>query len=89
MAEQPLLQVRDLHTSFYTMDGVARAVYPAHTPVDGDTIFVMATGERTEPGDVLVLGVFAADVVAQAIVRAARQATGIPGFPAARDVERR
>jgi L-aminopeptidase/D-esterase-like protein len=67
-------------------DGVARAVYPAHTPVDGDTIFTMATGERSEPGDVLILGVFAADVVAQAIVRAARQAEGIPGFPASRDL---
>ncbi|MGE5359546.1 MAG: P1 family peptidase [Bacteroidales bacterium] len=70
-------------------DGVARAVYPAHTPVDGDTIFAMATGERSEPADVLVLGVFAADVVSQAIVRAVRQATGIAGFPAARDLERR
>lgn len=69
-------------------DGVARAVYPSHTPVDGDTMFAMATGERSEPGDVLVLGVFAADVVAQAIVRAARQATGVPGFPAVRDLGR-
>jgi L-aminopeptidase/D-esterase-like protein len=67
-------------------DGVSRAVYPAHTPVDGDTIFTMATCERSEPGDVLLLGVFAADVVAQAIVRAARQAEGIPGFPASRDL---
>ncbi len=68
-------------------DGVARAVYPAHTPVDGDTIFALATGERTEPGEVLKIGVFAADVVVEAILRAARQATGIPGFPAARDLK--
>jgi L-aminopeptidase/D-esterase-like protein len=67
-------------------DGLARALYPAHTTVDGDTIFAIATGERAEPGDVLTLGVFAADVVAQAIVRAARQAVGIPGYPAARDL---
>lgn len=67
-------------------DGVARAVYPTHTPVDGDTIFALATGER-EASDVLKVGVFAADVVAQAIVRAARQATGIPGYPAARDLK--
>jgi len=69
-------------------DGLARALYPAHTPVDGDTIFALATGERTDAGDVLKIGVFAADVVAEAIVRAARQATGIPGYPAARDLRK-
>jgi L-aminopeptidase/D-esterase-like protein len=68
-------------------DGLARALYPTHTPVDGDTIFALATGER-ESADVLKIGVFAADVVAQAIVRAAREATGIPGYPAARDLTR-
>jgi L-aminopeptidase/D-esterase-like protein len=69
-------------------DGLARAIYPTHTPVDGDTIFALATGER-ESGDVLTIGVFAADVVAEAILRAARQATSIPGYPAARDLEKR
>jgi L-aminopeptidase/D-esterase-like protein len=69
-------------------DGLARALYPAHTTVDGDTIFVIATGQRPEQGDVFTLGVFAADVVAQAIVRAARQAVGIPGYPAARDLRK-
>ncbi len=67
-------------------DGLARALYPTHTLVDGDTIFALATGERSDAGDVLKLGVFGADVVAQAILRAARQATGIPGYPAARDL---
>ncbi len=67
-------------------DGLARALYPTHTPVDGDTIFALATGER-EAADVLKVSVFAADVVAQAIVRAALQATGIPGYPAARDLK--
>lgn len=67
-------------------DGVARAIYPAHTPGDGDAMFALATGERQEPGDMLALSVVVADVVAQAIVRAARQATSIPGYPAARDL---
>jgi L-aminopeptidase/D-esterase-like protein len=70
-------------------DGLARAIYPTHTPVDGDTIFALATGERTEPANLLTLGSLAADVVAEAIVRAARQATGIPGYPAARDMEKK
>ncbi len=66
-------------------DGVARALYPAHTAADGDTIFALATGER-DAAEVMTLGVFAADVVVQAILRAAQQATGIPGYPAARDL---
>lgn len=68
-------------------DGLARAVSPAHTPGDGDTIFALATGELDGVADVGVVGALAAEVVADAIVRAARQATGIPGFPAARDLQ--
>jgi L-aminopeptidase/D-esterase-like protein len=42
------------------------------------------------PGDADVgkIGALAADVIAEAIVRAARQATSIPGYPAARDLHR-
>ncbi|MGA9533537.1 MAG: P1 family peptidase [Anaerolineales bacterium] len=66
-------------------DGVARAVRPAHTMFDGDTIFALATGEVDS--DVNVVGTFAAEVVVAAILRAVRQADGIPGFPSAREVE--
>ena len=67
-------------------DGLARAVSPVHTPVDGDTIFALATGARTQPADVLTIGALAADAMAEAVVRAVRAATGIPGYPAARDL---
>lgn len=67
-------------------DGLARAVVPAHTSVDGDTIFAMATGRRQAADDVDLIGALAADQMAQAIVRAVRAATGIPGYPAARDL---
>ena len=67
-------------------DGYARAIVPAHTMGDGDTIFALATGTRTGPADLLTIGALAAEVMADAIVRAARQATGIPGYPAARDL---
>ena len=70
-------------------DGLARAIVPVHTPVDGDTLFALATGTRSQPSDVLTIGALAADAVAEAVVRAVRAATGIPGFPAARDVERK
>jgi L-aminopeptidase/D-esterase-like protein len=68
-------------------DGYARALYPAHLTVDGDTVFALATGTRTGAVDLDQLGTLAADAVADAIVRAARAATGIPGYPAARDMK--
>jgi L-aminopeptidase/D-esterase-like protein len=66
-------------------DGFARAIAPIHTPRDGDTIFELATGELPDQADVLRIGALAADVMSEAIVRAAQQATSIPGYPAARD----
>ena len=68
-------------------DGLARAVRPAHTPVDGDTIFALATGGLTAPASLLHVGALAADATAQAIVRAVRAARGVPGYPAVRDLE--
>jgi L-aminopeptidase/D-esterase-like protein len=67
-------------------DGFARAISPAHTPFDGDTIFALATGTQQGAVDLLTVGALAADVMAEAVVRAARVATGIPGYPAARDL---
>ncbi len=67
-------------------DGFARAITPVHTPVDGDTIFVLATASNTAPADVGQIGAVAADVMASAIVRAARQATSVTGYPALRDL---
>jgi L-aminopeptidase/D-esterase-like protein len=67
-------------------DGFARAISPAHTPADGDTIFALATGTLPGEGNVMLLGTLAAEVMADAVVRAAREATGIPGYPAARDL---
>jgi L-aminopeptidase/D-esterase-like protein len=67
-------------------DGFARAIYPSHTMGDGDTIFALATGTQTGGVDVSRVGALAAQVIADAIVRAAKQATSIPGYPAARDL---
>ncbi len=68
-------------------DGYARSIYPSHLMIDGDAIFTLATGRRAESVDVNRLGALAADVVSEAIVRAARAATAIPGYPAARDIK--
>ena len=69
-----------------THDGYARAIAPVHTPVDGDTVFVLATGGRPGRADAGQIGALAADVMATAIVRAAEQATSVPDFPAVRDL---
>jgi L-aminopeptidase/D-esterase-like protein len=68
-------------------DGYARAIAPAHTPVDGDAIFVLATGALAGPADTGQIGALAADVTASAIVRAAREATAVAGYPAVRDLK--
>lgn len=65
-------------------DGIARAVHPAHTMLDGDTLFTLATGQVE--ADVNIVGAFAAEVVAQAIVRAVLTAEPAGGLPAARDM---
>jgi L-aminopeptidase/D-esterase-like protein len=67
-------------------DGYARAISPVHTPGDGDTIFALATGTRTGEANVGLIGALAAEVMADAIVRAAREATGVAGIPALRDL---
>jgi L-aminopeptidase/D-esterase-like protein len=68
-------------------DGYARAISPVHTPGDGDTVFALSTGVHESDASLTIVGALAAEVMADAIVRAARQATGLPGFPAARDLE--
>lgn len=67
-------------------DGYARAISPVHTLNDGDTVFALATGRWDGQADVSVVGALAAEAMADAIVRAATQATGLPGVPAARDL---
>jgi L-aminopeptidase/D-esterase-like protein len=65
-------------------DGLARIVRPAHTLLDGDTIFALATGQRR--ADVSIVGAFAAEVTAEAILRAVRAARPAGGLPAASGV---
>lgn len=65
-------------------DGLARAVRPAHTPFDGDTIFALATG--THPANFGVVGAYAALATERAIREAVRQAQSLGGLPALRDL---
>lgn len=69
-------------------DGFARAINPVHLPFDGDAIFSLATGRLEGEHSIATIGALAADAMAAAIVRAARQAEASQGIPAARDLGR-
>ena len=67
-------------------DGLARAISPSHTIGDGDTVFALATGRWPGRADTSIVGALAADVLAEAIVRAAARTQGLGGLPSARDL---
>ena len=64
-------------------DGLARAIYPSHTPMDGDIVFAASTGKRPLADPIIALadlGALAANALARAIARAVYEATALP-FP--------
>ncbi|OBK38662.1 hypothetical protein A5659_14105 [Mycobacterium sp. 1165196.3] len=80
-------------------DGLARSIRPAHTPVDGDTVFVLATGAVEVPPATdapaafspetrlaTEVGIAAADCLAQAVLGGVLAAESIAGIPSYRDV---
>jgi L-aminopeptidase/D-esterase-like protein len=66
-------------------DGIARTVRPAHSPGDGDAVFVLATGDVAEQVNPGLVGAFAARAVERAVLRAVREARGLAGVPSARE----
>jgi len=72
--------------------GLSRAIYPVHTPLDGDIVFALSTGRGPKPDPVFTLaelGALAANVLARAVARAVYEAAAFPGGdgpPAYRDV---
>ena len=64
-----------------THDGFARALWPAHTPFDGDLVFALATARRPRPEtlDMVALGAAGAACMARAIARGVYEATPAPG----------
>jgi L-aminopeptidase/D-esterase-like protein len=68
-------------------DGLARAIEPVHTTVDGDVVFAASIGEVDAPTD--VIGAWGARVMQEAIVRAVRAAEGVPGIPSASELQRK
>jgi L-aminopeptidase/D-esterase-like protein len=81
-----LTKVQALKVAQMAHDGYARAIYPVHTPADGDTIFSLATGTWSGDANYGTIGALAADAIAEAIVRAAVEATSSHGLASARDL---
>jgi L-aminopeptidase/D-esterase-like protein len=60
--------------------GLSRAIYPVHTPLDGDVVFAAATGAKPLPDSVFSLselGMLAANVLARAVARGVYEATAL------------
>ena len=66
-------------------NGLALSIRPAHTMFDGDTIFALSTGKRK--ADVNIVGAFAVEVMAQAIINAVMSAKPAGGLPSINPVE--
>jgi L-aminopeptidase/D-esterase-like protein len=72
-------------------DGIAQTIYPAHTMFDGDTIFGLAMGPKSQhmtnstiaASQVSAIGAAAATTIARAIIKAVQYATELHGVPAA------
>lgn len=60
-------------------DGLARAIFPAHTPFDGDLVFAASHGDRPLGEDALLIGHAAAICLSRAIARGVYAATAAPG----------
>jgi len=80
-------------------DGLAHSIRPAHTPVDGDTVFALATGAVTLPisektptamspetAALTVIGAAAADCLARAVLVGVLAAESVAGIPTYRDL---
>ena len=66
-------------------DAYARAIKPVHGTLDGDTVFVLATGKQKVNFD--AFAALATDVMQYAIIDGAMSAEGAFGLPAARDMQ--
>jgi L-aminopeptidase/D-esterase-like protein len=60
-------------------DGYARAINPVHTSADGDSIYAVSVGDVRADQD--LVGMLAAEVISEAIIRAAENAESSCGYP--------
>src|SRR5260370_718541 len=77
-----LVKAQAKELAVIAQDGLARAIYPVHTTLDGDTVFAAATGRRPlvdAVNEVTELGAIAANALARAVARAVFEAKALPG----------
>ena len=83
-----LTQAQAQRVAIMAQDGIARAIRPVHTTLDGDVVFSLSTGVQplADPtADVARIGMLAADCVARAIARGVYEAKTLGPFPSYRD----
>jgi len=73
-----------IKVSQMAQSGLARTISPVHSTVDGDLVFALSSGDKTE--DVNTVGMMAEEALAQAVLRAVRAADGMGVLPAYRDL---
>lgn len=82
VATNARLSKREAHRlAVMAQTGLARAIYPVHTPLDGDVVFAMATGEVALANplqDLALLGTAAANCLARAVARGVYEAAPVP-----------
>lgn len=89
--DAPLTKAQAKRLALAGHDGIARAIRPAHMPMDGDTLFAMATGEHGSGAAVddigmSLLSAVAANTVERAIMHAVLAAESAFGVPSWREV---
>jgi L-aminopeptidase/D-esterase-like protein len=79
----PLSKAQLTKIAQMAQDGLARAVRPVHTLYDGDTVFAVSVARDEDAPclDVTVAGTAAAEVLADAVVRAVTSAESLGGIP--------
>jgi D-aminopeptidase len=80
-----LTKAETLRIALSAHDGLARALRPGHTPLDGDTVFASATGYRplaNRTASLAEISILASDTLARAIARGVYEASALP-FPGA------
>jgi L-aminopeptidase/D-esterase-like protein len=84
-----LTKAQARRVAIMAQDGLARALRPVHTPLDGDIVFVVSTGRRdlTDPlAGIAQLGTAAADCLSRAVARGVYEAQSLGDMRAYRDV---
>ena len=73
-----------IKVSQMAQSGLVRTISPVHSTVDGDLVFALSAGDKTE--DVNTVGMMAEEALAAAVLRAVRAADGLGLLPASRDL---